>query len=241
MSFLHKNLTYQAKKFLSAVFIASLNFRYFVPVIRFYGRSKSQFNQDLYFLALMFRRRIDFKDVYYVEFGAADGLLHSNTMLLEELGAYGILAEPCKSFHDSLELYRRSILDKRIVHSVSGNEIVFEEMSNRQLSKIAEVGKSTIKSHRQVVTDTYKVTTVSLNDLLKQHSAPPIIHYLSIDTEGSELSILQSLDFSEYSFKFISVEHNYRPDRREIHHLLSSQGYKRVHRMLSRCEYWYVN
>jgi len=240
MSFMNKDLTYKTKKFMSAIFIASLDVRYFLTIMRFFRKSKSQFNQDLYFLSLTLRRGIDFKNVYFVEFGAADGILHSNTFLPEQLGANGILAEPCKSFHNSLALNRKSIIDKRVVHSISGYKIEFEEMTNGQLSKMAEVEKSTIKSHSQVVADRYKIDTVSLNDLLKQHFAPPLIHYLSVDTEGSELSILESFDFSKFSFNFISVEHNYRPDRRKIHNLLSSQGYKRVHRVISRCEYWYV-
>jgi FkbM family methyltransferase len=182
----------------------------------------------------MRRRGIKHKDIYFVEFGAADGILHSNTFLLEELGARGILVEPCKSFHNSLYTY------KRCVHASSGEKVLFEEMTNKQLSKIAGIQKSLVKSHDQAVLDNYEVTTVSLQDLLKQHSAPKLIDYLSVDTEGSELSILKPFDFSEYSFNFISVEHNYRADRKEIHNLLSLQGYKRVHKRLSRCEYWYV-
>ncbi len=52
--------------------------------------------------------------------------------------------------------------------------------------------------------------------------------YLSIDTEGSESTILQSLDFKERKFRIITVEHNYvRPERDDIFSLLSSHGYEK--------------
>ena len=52
--------------------------------------------------------------------------------------------------------------------------------------------------------------------------------YLSIDTEGSELEILESLDHDKYQFKFITCEHMYTSKREKIYDLLISKGYKRI-------------
>lgn len=60
---------------------------------------------------------------------------------------------------------------------------------------------------------TIKVKTISLLDLLKFHDAPKVIDYLSVDTEGSEFEILSNFPFNEYRFNFISIEHNYGPNR----------------------------
>ena len=231
---------YRLKKFVSAIAIACMSRQYFFQIIKLIKYSKSQFNQDLYVISLFYRKGIELNKLFFVEFGAADGILHSNTYLIENFGANGILAEPCKSFHEALAINRKSIVDKRCVYHVSGDTVLFEEMKSKQLSKIGNVEDSRLKTHTQERMHTYNVTTVSLIDLLTEHSAPLMINYLSIDTEGAELKILQGFDFFSFKFDFISVEHNYRSDRKEIHDLISSHGYKRVHNNLSRFEYWYL-
>jgi hypothetical protein len=71
------------------------------------------------------------------------------------------------------------------------------------------------------------VYTLTLTDLLKNNNAPEYIDYLSLDTEGSELEILTSLDFTTYKFGVIDVEHNFvEPRRSLIRNLLENNGYK---------------
>ncbi len=84
------------------------------------------------------------------------------------------------------------------------------------------------------------VPTITLNDLLLEAQAPREIDYLSIDTEGSELSILQAFDFDRWRVKLISVEHNKTPLRAEIHDLLAARNYRRKWTRLSGVDDWYV-
>ena len=71
------------------------------------------------------------------------------------------------------------------------------------------------------------MTTTSLLDLLQQNDAPEVIDYLSIDTEGSELAILEGFDWDSYQIRCITVEHNFTDKREPIRHLLEAQGYER--------------
>ena len=75
---------------------------------------------------------------------------------------------------------------------------------------------------------------------MRQYDAPNVIYYLSIDTEGSELEILNSFGFDEYVIRVITVEHNHSDKRIQIHELLTSKGYKRVFDLFSMYDDWYV-
>ena len=87
----------------------------------------------------------------------------------------------------------------------------------------------------------YQVETICLGDLLDQYNAPETIQFMSIDTEGSELDILRSFDFSSRNIKSICVEHNYIKKNREmIEILLTSNGYTRVYAEISKWDDWYI-
>ncbi len=86
--------------------------------------------------------------------------------------------------------------------------------------------------------DIAEVPTISLDDLLDKFSAPQIIDYMSIDTEGSELNILSSYSF-RHKFKLITIENN-KKNEAALDELLSSQGYIRVFREFSQWDSWYV-
>ena len=64
--------------------------------------------------------------------------------------------------------------------------------------------------------------------------------YLSIDTEGSEYEILQSLDFEKYRPVVFTVEHNFINLGSKIDELMSSNGYVRVFRKITSFDAWYV-
>jgi hypothetical protein len=51
---------------------------------------------------------------------------------------------------------------------------------------------------------------------------------------------LESFDFSIYSIKIITCEHNYTGNREKIFELLSSKGYVRKFEGLSQFDDWYV-
>jgi hypothetical protein len=68
----------------------------------------------------------------------------------------------------------------------------------------------------------------TLRSILHEHSAPKTIDYWSLDTEGSELAILKSFPFDEYSFRVLTVEHNWLPAREQIKTFLASHGYQRI-------------
>jgi FkbM family methyltransferase len=200
---------------------------------------RSQIGQDLFALwANDFKR-----GGFFVEIGAAGGVSLSNTYLLERsFGWTGILAEPARSWQESLRLNRQCAVDDRCVWRQSGQRIRFSETSDAELSTISEfIERPDGHAPARANATTYEVQTVSLTDLLTEHQAPKRIDYLSIDTEGSEHEILDAFDFDAWRFNAITVEHAFVTDRRSsVHDLLSRHGYQRVHLGASEFDDWYI-
>ena len=203
--------------------------------MRYFSQSHSQLRQDLFTL-----NQLNFKkNGFFLEFGATDGINLSNTHLLEkEFNWNGILAEPAKVYHKELSENRNCYIEKNLVWKDSKSKLNFIETSIKELSTIKEYSKLDFhirKTHKQYIVD-----TISLNDLLKKYNAPNIIDYISIDTEGSELDILNNFDFNSYQFRVITCEHNYSSNRDKIYNLLSNNGYKRVMSDISQFDDWYI-
>jgi hypothetical protein len=64
-----------------------------------------------------------------------------------------------------------------------------------------------------------------IQSVLDACAAPRVIDYWSLDTEGSELAILQSFPFDRYAFRTLTVEHNFGASRGAIRAFLESRGY----------------
>jgi FkbM family methyltransferase len=159
-------------------------------------------------------------------------------MLEKKFSWSGILAEPGKNWHNKLSANRSCKIDFRCISDVSGKQIAFYESDSPELSTISGLEKS--DSNIRKLKDSYSVETVSLNDLLSHHKAPKVIDFLSIDTEGSELSILENFNFENYKFAIIVCEHNFTQNREKIFNLLTSNGYKRVWHEFTQFDDWYI-
>ncbi len=199
--------------------------------------SKAQLRQDLFVLS-----ELDFKtNGFFVEFGATNGIELSNTYLLEkDFGWTGILAEPAKRWHDDLKRNRTSCIETSCVWRDSKSSLTFNEVDVGELSTISSYSSSDHHHKMRRYGRTYQVETISLEHLLEKHEAPEEIDYLSIDTEGSEYDILSSFSFDRYSFKIITCEHNFGPQRERICSLLSKNGYMRKFEGISQFDDWYV-
>jgi FkbM family methyltransferase len=188
--------------------------------------SRSQLGQDLWVLEQLQWKQ----EGYFVEFGATDGVLLSNSWLLEKhFGWQGICAEPNPKLFARLQQNRACRVSPACVYRSSGERMGF--VLADAYGGLADLGHDDQHGPKRdayaAVGDVIEVTTTSLMDLLEQHGAPAVIDYLSIDTEGSELAILEGVDWSRYQFRCITVEHNFTAQRQGIQALLEAQGYQR--------------
>lgn len=201
--------------------------------------ARAQIFQDAFVLWVLGEKR----DGFYVEFGATNGADLSNTNMLDlQFGWQGILAEPARNWHSDLSANRPNArIENDCVWSETGAKLTFTEVAKGELSTLTDFAGSDEHAHRRRrQSQTYEVTTISLNDLLSRHNAPEGFDYLSVDTEGSELDILQHFDFARWQPKVVTVEHNYTPARAKLHDLFTQAGYTRVLEQVSSFDDWYL-
>lgn len=188
-------------------------------------RSMSQLGQDLWVLEQTNYKR----GGYFVEFGATDGVMLSNTWLLEEeFGWTGLLAEPNPKFFAKLKKNRSCIVSNQLIGRETGREVEF--ILADAFGSIKEFASSDMHKEKR---DAYEAsahvitcTSISLHDFLLQHQAPRDIDYVSIDTEGNEFDLLSSFPFEKWNIKLLSIEHNFTPQRELIRNLMTHHGYR---------------
>jgi FkbM family methyltransferase len=216
-----------------------LALRFFNAVASHAAESRAQLRQDLWALWETGLKR----NGYFVEFGAMDGLTLSNTWVLEKkFGWSGIIAEPNPIHAEALSKNRECVISLDCVAPVGGKLIPFLATPDPEFSRMEELSPDDNHESegRRSNSQRILVPTVSLNELLERSGAPADPDFLSIDTEGSELPILESLDFARWRFRTIAVEHNYTGAQGLIDELLVSKGYTRRFPAMSEFDGWYV-
>lgn len=200
--------------------------------------SYSQLKQDVFALFCLGE-----SPKYFLEFGACDGVILSNTFLLETYYNWkGLLIEPLEHYNIHLKRIRTSSVDTRCVSDESGKFVEFTQVSNMPcISGVTEYAVGDYwTEHRKVHGKTYSVPTVSLNDVLNEHNCPDVIDYVSIDTEGTEHLILKAYDFSR-KFNVLTIEHNDTETKQPVIDLLTSKGYIHVIPEISMHDSWFIS
>ena len=187
----------------------------------------SQFGQDKHIIENIWPDKID---GYFVEVGALDGILHSNSYALEKIGWSGVCIEPDPDRFSKLCNNRRCYCTNSPLYNVDGKVIKFWCMGS--LSGIDDTLNR--YRHKTKKAKSIQLVTSTLDSVLDDVNAPDFIEYLSIDTEGSELQVLEGVNLRTRIFGYITVEHNKENEKREaIRCLLESSGYRhfRSHKM----------
>jgi FkbM family methyltransferase len=165
----------------------------------------------------------------FVEIGVGDGKSLSNTYFLEKNRNWtGVLCEPSTRFHGSIKSIRSAQLVTNAVFDKTGEELSFAEVQGAgELSTLSDFKHS--DGHNRENIKEYKVSTISFNDLYDRYFGGKTIDYMSIDTEGSEMVILEAIDFRKTEISVISIEHNYdKKKQKELTELLGKYGYEEV-------------
>jgi len=191
---------------------------------RLQQKAVSQLGQDLWVL-----EETDYKrEGFFVEFGATDGVLLSNTWLLErEFGWKGICAEPNPKFFEQLKKNRGCDVSDAYIggHTGATVEFILSDAYGGSSEYAADDQHAAKREAYRQAGQVMTMVAVSLNDFLEQHGVPRDIDYISIDTEGSEYEILSTFPFDQWRVRLFTIEHNFTERRKDIRRLMEQNGY----------------
>lgn len=193
----------------------------------------SEYGQDKWLAENVFQGK---RNGTYLEAGAIDGLLHSNTWYFErELGWRGVLCEANPAMAALVPVNRplshfvpKALWDGApTVHfeqidSIVGWSGVVETMQPAQWSKIVDkIGRC---ERRHI-----EVPATTLNQVMLEAGLTHL-DYLSLDLEGAEFRVLRAFDFDRFRVDIIGVEDNDNGNE-DLDRLLIDKGYHFLERV----------
>lgn len=195
----------------------------------FEAPTNSQIEQERWVLAMCLGRR----GGRFAEIGAFDGVLHSNTCFLEtDHGWSGVLVEPNPILFAKLAASRRATCLERAVHREGGQLLSF--VASQEIGTLAEYAESDryAEDRRRAISENGLITveTITFDEMTEADGRGDAgFDYVSLDTEGSELDILRTIDLARHKIALFTIEHNFAEPRREtMRVLLAEAGYKRL-------------
>ena len=196
----------------------------------FRGRmSYAQFGEDIVAASVFWYLHIDFPT--YLDIGAYSPISLSNTYYFYKRGCRGVCVEPNPA---AAKLFRRIRRRDRCLQAgvgVQDNQdgLPFYVLKDEALSTFDAASAQELEQNG--FTKTKAVVSVpiySINTLIERF-CPRCPDFLSIDVEGMDLALLQSMDFARHRPVVISIEtidFQTQAKNTEITEFLCSQGYR---------------
>lgn len=189
---------------------------------------------------------INYRDGFFVEIGAGDGVYLSNTHYFEKrLGWHGILVDPVLHHYLNCLTHRPKSKSYLCAATNFENESDYVKLKYggyatlflSSQSDILDTQKHMIDAANYIPSGTAGVEFIAplrtMTEILDSASAPKVIDFFSLDVEGNELEVLQGIDFSKYRVKWLLIES--REITRITSYLESFQFTLRKH--LASCDY----
>lgn len=175
----------------------------------------SQFKQDKYLETNIFK---GYKNGFFVDVGAYDGIKINNTLYFEKYNNWtGINIEPIKKVYDKLVINRPNSIN--LNYAICNNNGITNFICNTGYTEmISGIEDNYNKKHYQRLlkenhkmgstTEIIKVNTKKLETICDENKVLHI-NYLSIDVEGSEFEVIKSINFDRVFIDVIEFENNY--------------------------------
>ena len=192
-------------------------------------RSFSQAGEDL--IVKFALQYLGIRSITYLDIGANDPIRLNNTYLFYLRGCKGVLVEPNVALCERLRAVRpRDMTLAAGIGVTAAREAEYFIMTNPALNTFSrqEVDHQAKASKGAIsVKEVIKMPLLNINDVMAEHfqGAPT---FLSVDTEGLDLAILMSIDYTRFRPKVICAEtllSSTTTTRPEIREFMATQGY----------------
>jgi len=173
-----------------------------------------------------------------IEVGGSDGITHSNTYYFEKSLGWDCLViepQPGPRFFDSCEEKRKQALNCAVSTENTNDAeftIVYCNYQNQGhqpwggMSGL-QVDQKLVEAHKEMGLDPQElkinVPSRRLDWIIENYFEHPVIDFITIDTEGTELDVLKSFDTTKYKTKLLVIENNWK--NAEIEEYLSQFGW----------------
>lgn len=169
---------------------------------------------------------------HYIDIGANDPVIHSNTYLFYRDGGTGLLVDANPDIAARLRKARpRDTVVNAGVLAQGGGTLDLHIMDFDGLSTLSAERKAHIDEKGLAVESrTVSVPIIGINEVLQQHAAPDA-EFASIDIEGPELEVLGAWDFDRWRPFLFCVETTLIDDTRffkdeRLTGLMVDRGYR---------------
>ena len=194
---------------------------------------------------------LNFQNGFYIELGANDGVLASNTYYLQKkLNWNGILIEPSPNLYTRCKKNRgnkNKVLcyacvskdyKKKFVEMIYSDSMTVAndlESDIKNPEEHAQKGKDFLSEHEDIFK--FKAQAETLTNIINDNSDVAIIDFISLDVEGAEIEVLKGLDFKEITIKYLLIESR---DLKKLEPFLVNFGFILIDK-LSVHDYLFVN
>lgn len=167
---------------------------------------------------------------FYVEVGSNHPTRYSNTFAFYCNGWRGIAIDANADLIAQHRYLRKRDIPVCAAISNVEEEVVFVEYDMHQLSAISQSATTVPALSEHKIKNETRLQTVTLTNVLQEYMPNGVtIDFLSIDVEGHDLNVLQSLDLGQFRPKVVVIEmHDFRLETYDTHPIyqhLTDRGY----------------
>lgn len=174
----------------------------------------------------LWRALKQFENGFYIDIGANDPTHDSVTKAFHDRGWTGINVEPMQHYYDALCQQRPTDTNLQCVASDSSEDLILYGIPGTGLST---VDPATAQQRTALGMDIHRQTVKArtLTSICEQYAQNRPIHFLKIDVEGHEETVLRGMDFAKWRPWIILIETPWARDH-TWEHLVTDAGYEAV-------------